>query len=119
MKGGKPRVIPMSPWVFQFLQNKPRASEHVFAKRNGLPYAGASISRRFKRYVRRAGLNELIHFHSIRHTGISWLINQGVPAPFVQKIAGPSSLAVTAGYTHVEDRNLISAVNAFDNISTN
>ncbi len=72
-----------------------------------------SVSHRFKGYCRKARLPEGMHFHSLRHTGISWLINNGVPLPFVQRIAGHSSLNVTHMYTHLEDKTLLTAVNAF------
>lgn len=70
---------------------------------------GKSISRRFKRCVRKARLDDRIHFHSLRHTGISWLINRGVAPQFVERIAGHSSLAVTSIYSHVENDNLLRA----------
>ncbi len=119
VKGGKPRSIPMNHWVYHFLASKVRRSEYVFSKRDGCPLKGGAVSRRFKRYVRKAGLDNGIHFHSLRHTGISWLINKGVPPAFVQRIAGHSSLTVTEGYTHLEDKNLITAINAFGDIMTN
>ncbi|MFI5252199.1 MAG: tyrosine-type recombinase/integrase [Bacteroidota bacterium] len=48
----------------------------------------ATISHKFKKYVRSAHLDDGIHFHSLRHTGISWLMNKGVSPVFVQKLAG-------------------------------
>ncbi len=117
VKGGKPRTIPMNHWVYHFLESSVRRSEYVFSKRNGCPLSSPAVSRRFKRYVRKAGLNNGIHFHSLRHTGISWLINKGVPPQFVQHIAGHSSLTVTQVYTHLEDKNLITAINAFGQIT--
>jgi site-specific recombinase XerD len=63
---------------------------------------------------RAAGLIGGVHFHCLRHTGISWLINKGVPPQFVRRIAGHSSLNVTRIYTYLEGRNLIAAVYAFD-----
>jgi integrase len=119
VKGGKPRTVPMSDWVYDFLRTRIRGAEYVFLNTRGCPYEGNSLSRRFKRYVRKAGLPEEIHFHSLRHTGISWLINKGVPAPFVQRLAGHSSLVVTQGYTHLEDQNLVSAMRAFGGVSAN
>lgn len=113
VKGGKPRTIPMSDWVYGFLRSSPVKKEHVFQYRNGRPLTTRAVSRRFKKCVRKAGLDDGLHFHSLRHTGISWLVNKGVPPQFVQRIAGHSSLNVTQIYAHVDDRNLVSAVNAF------
>ncbi len=54
---------------------------------------------------------------SIVTNGISWLINKGVPQPFVQRLAGHSSPIVTQMYTHLEDKNLATAVNAFPTLN--
>jgi len=113
VKGGKPRTIPMSPWVYEFLSKQELKKGLIFKNAKGYQLIGGSVSHRFKRSVRRAELSDSVHFHSLRHTGISWLINRGVPPPFVQRLAGHSSLLTTGIYSHVEDRSLIGAVNAF------
>jgi integrase/recombinase XerD len=113
VKGGKERLIPMCPTVFQILSRIPRGSDHVFTDRNGIPFNGDTLSRKFKRYIRKAELNDDVHFHSLRHSGISWLVGRGVPPAFVQRIAGHSSHLTTAIYTHYDDRNLSAAVNEF------
>jgi integrase/recombinase XerD len=113
VKGGKPRSVPLHPWVSAFLESRKRQGEYVFTKSNGWPLQGPTVSRKLKRYLRKAGLDEGLHFHSLRHTGISWLQNRGVSPQFVQRIAGHSSLNVTQIYTHVHDESLFSAINAF------
>ncbi|MDP2883996.1 MAG: site-specific integrase [Ignavibacteria bacterium] len=118
VKGGRPRPIPMSDWVYDLMSRRVTESEYVFLNRVGNPLVVGSLSKRIKRYVRKAGLSGSIHGHSLRHTGISWLINRGVPAAFVQKLAGHSSLLVTQLYTHLEDQNLAGAVRSFAAIST-
>ncbi len=119
VKGGKPRAIPMSEWVSQFLKQRSQKEVFVFLSRDGKRLDGNALSRRFKRHVRRSGLNDAIHFHSLRHTGISLLINKGVPSNFVQQIAGHSSLRVTEVYTHYERKSLCDAMRAFDEPSLN
>jgi integrase len=116
VKGGKPRFVPMSDWVHAFLASKARTSEYVFS-RDGRPLKASSVSHRFKHYVLKEGLDDGIHFHSLRHTGISWLANKGVPQPFIQRIAGHSSLKLTDIYTHPEDSSLFRAVNAFPSMN--
>ena len=116
IKGGKPRDIPMSAWVYLCLSSKEKTGEYVFLNARSQQYSARALSKRFKKYVRKAGLSEAIHFHSLRHTGISWLINRGVPAPFVSRLAGHSSLVMTQGYTHLEDQNLVGAIRVFDDV---
>ncbi len=119
VKGGKPRTVPMNGWVFAFLTRKGKCGEFVFPGRAGNRLDGTRVSRKFKRYVRRGGFDPGIHFHSLRHTGISWLINHGVPGPVVQRLAGHASILTTEIYAHVEDANLAKAVGAFDAIGVN
>jgi len=119
VKGGRPRTIPMNSCVYDLLSARVQMAECVFTNCRGQPLNGRAVSRRFKRYVRKAGLDDRIHFHSLRHTGISWLINRGVPPAFVQRIAGHSSLVVTQIYSHVEDKNLVTAIRAFGKIMAN
>lgn len=113
VKGGKPRRVPMNNWVYDFLSKKSVESGFVFRNAKGYPLIGGSVSHKFKKYVRRAELDDGIHFHSLRHTGISLLANNGVPQTYIQRIAGHLSPLTTQIYTHVEDRNLISAINTF------
>ncbi len=117
VKGGKPRWIPMSEWVYKFLLDKQKRSNYIFCNQFGAPLTGGTISHEFKKYVRKTNLNPKIHFHSLRHTGISLLINRGVPIEFAQKIAGHVSLRTTHIYAHIEDGSLRSAVSAFPNFN--
>jgi integrase len=114
VKGGRPRIIPMNDWVVNLLSARKRIGTYVFTNPRGYPLCAATLSHKFKQYVREAGLDDQLHWHSLRHTGITWLINKGVPAPFVQRIAGHSSPIVTQIYSHSEDRNLHFAISHFN-----
>ena len=111
-KGGKKRSIPLNGWVAKYLLQKPRIGEYVFSQPDGRPFVGDPVTRRFKRKVRKAGLDDAIHFHSLRHGGLSWMSAQGMPLAFVQRIAGHSTLRITQAYTHVEDNSLHAAMSA-------
>ena len=120
VKGGKPRIVPMNDWIFEFLRSRVgQEGEFVFAGAKGKPLDGHRISKKFKAYIRKSGLDDSLHFHSLRHTGISWLMNRGVAPQHVQHIAGHSSLQVTGIYTHMVDANLLAAVNAFGPLPPN
>lgn len=113
-KGRHIRDIPMNWWVLNYLRQKPKTSEYVFGRPDGLPFKGNTVNQKLKRYVRRAEMDGKLHFHSLRHTGISLLIKKGVPPSYVQRIAGHSSLIVTQGYIHVEDDELLTAINTLN-----
>ncbi|MGB2867567.1 MAG: tyrosine-type recombinase/integrase [Bacteroidota bacterium] len=110
VKGGKPRTIPMSKRVHDVLSARENREGLVFATPDGSQRSTRSISRRFKRLVRTSGISEKIHFHSLRHTGASWLAQMGVPLFEIQKILGHSSPLVTQIYSHLADENLKRAV---------
>ncbi len=111
VKGGKRRWVPMNQWVVEYLRGKERNGPYVFPDRNGLRRNGGSVSQRFKRFVKKTSLDQRLHFHSLRHSGITFYISRGVPEPFVQRMVGHSSLRVTRGYTHLESQTILLAIN--------
>lgn len=117
VKGGRPRVVPMNDWVFQYLGSLQNKSGPVFKNSKGIRLLPGSVSHKFKRYVRQAELDDRVHFHSLRHTGISLLVNQGVSPVHLQRIAGHSSIQTTDIYTHTEDRSLQQAVSRFPSLN--
>lgn len=83
-----------------------RADDHVLHAQDR-PCLGADYtSKRFKYFVRKAGLPKSIHFHSLRHTCGSWMAQQGVPLMFIQHALGHSGIEVTQQYTHLVRENL-------------
>jgi integrase len=110
VKGMKARVVPLNDRATQILNVKSQRGCYVFAGPDGSRRNGGSLSRKFKKYVRKCGLPDELHFHSLRHTGASWLVQQGVPLFAVQKILGHSSPNVTQIYSHLEDMHLHDAV---------
>ncbi len=106
VKGGRPRVVPISEQVFYMLLNMERRSQFVFSNKDRKPLLTRSASRRFKRYVLKCGLPSSIHFHSLRHTGASWLVQESVPLFEIQQILGHSSPSVTQIYSHLSHEKL-------------
>ena len=118
--GGRPRTPGMCPWVHQYLLTKHRTGDYVFLNRKGEKIIGASITHQFKNYIRKAKLSDGLHFHSLRHTGISYLANLGVPLQVIQRMAGHLTPSVTDNiYTHFEEKTLLAAMSAFSNFTLN
>lgn len=115
-KGRKQRYIPIHPKVREILVRRfpkiIKSEKHfVFCKPNGYPFTGDYFSKRFKRACRKAGIDEGIHFHCLRHGAITKMILNGAPLPAVQKIAGHANIQTTMVYTHPDLQSLKDAIN--------
>jgi len=111
-KQGKRRVIPIGDVAYHLLSSKlgKTAGEYVFLHR-GRRIAESWLSHKFKHCVRSAGLPDRLHFHSLRHTFASWLVQDGVSLYEVQKLLGHSSISVTQVYSHLQPEQLHETVN--------
>lgn len=111
LKTTQPRAIPMNDWVYELLSKKTERSGYVFTLPNGRKATVDCLSGRFKKACRAIGLSEKIHLHSLRHTGASWLVQDGAPIFAVQRILGHSSIDVTMRYAHLVSSELHNVVN--------
>jgi integrase/recombinase XerC len=132
-KTRRQRVVPMHPKVKEILIKKfknqnlkfkiknggsnglnvlqlPDKNRYVFCKSNGYCFTADYLSRQFKRAARKAGIDEAIHFHSIRHGSITGMILNGANVPTVQRIAGHANIQTTMAYTHVGLNDMREAV---------
>ena len=114
LKTHKPRTVPMNDWVHSFLKSKERKGDRVFTFPDGRPLLLGYVSHEFKKYARKAGLDEGIHFHSLRHTGATWMVQGDVPIYAVQQILGHSTVMMTQIYSHLEVRHLSNSVKQLD-----
>jgi integrase len=115
-KTGKNRVVPLNEAAFQILSRRKReeTSDYVFSI-NREPISGSWVSHRFLECLVDAGLGDTnLHFHSLRHTFASWLVQDGVSLYEVQKLLGHSSIAVTQVYSHLQPEQLHATVNRLD-----
>jgi integrase len=116
-KNKKSRLIPICNELAQLLKSRSWGrfnDEFVFSKGNGFPFNRDYVSRYFKKSVRRAGLDEEIHFHSLRHSFASNLAIRGVPIITIKELLGHSSIITTQIYSHSNVESLRNAVAKFD-----
>jgi integrase len=106
IKTHKSRAIPMDEMVFLMLKEIKRTCNKVFVFPDGRPVSVGYISSRFKKFARKAGLRNEIHFHSLRHTGATWLVQRDVPIYTVQQLLGHSRVDMTQIYSHLEIEHL-------------
>jgi len=49
---------------------------------------------------------EQLKRHSLRHTGLTWMADAGVPVHVLRKIAGHADLSTTQGYLHPDRQSV-------------
>jgi len=108
-KSKKIRTVPLSRKAISVIKRRNRIDEFVFS-RNGERLDGDFVTQKFKKYVIVAEVNSKLHFHSLRHTFASWLVQKDVPIQKVSKLLGHSDLSVTQIYAHLTVNDLQSSV---------
>lgn len=111
-KWGKQRVIPLNDWIVQRLSQRSSGEdgEYVFTF-EGKKVDESYLTHKFGDYMRAARLNGKLHFHSLRHTFATWLVQQSVSIYEVQKLLGHSSIEMTQIYSHLQSEQLHGTVN--------
>jgi hypothetical protein len=131
-KNRKRRRVPMSSKLAAvLLRHKRRAEEGALAAGKTLspwifpsPTGGlmdpSKLRREFKAALKKAKTRALT-FHSLRHTALTTMAERGVPMAALQRIAGHSSIQITAQYyLHVSPethQETIRALEGLDNLS--
>ncbi|MCL5028275.1 MAG: tyrosine-type recombinase/integrase [Bacteroidetes bacterium] len=63
-----------------------------------------------KKVCRKVGMDEKVHFHSLRHSFASTLVQKGVNLYSVKELLGHSSITTTEVYSHLNMAALHEAV---------
>ena len=96
-KGKKDRNIPIAPEVIKGLKHLP------------VGVGVRALQKSFKKYLKIALDREDLHFHSLRHSGIThYLTKKKWSSLEVQRLAGHSKITTTEIYTHISPENLVS-----------
>ncbi len=109
----------MNANVYQLLwkMSPEPTGEYVFTFA-GMQICADLVTKKFRHCARKAGLNRRVHFHSLRHTFATWLVQGNVSIYEVQKLLGHSSISVTQVYSHLAASELQEAVKKLE-ITTN
>ncbi|MBX3008030.1 MAG: tyrosine-type recombinase/integrase [Melioribacteraceae bacterium] len=115
-KNKKERIVPMTDKVISVLLSRFYKQTHpphelVFYRIRNKTLYQESISKQFKKIIRKSNLNDKIHFHTLRHSFASLLVQRGVSLFVVKELLGHEDLATTQIYSHLQQQNLRDAVN--------
>jgi site-specific recombinase XerD len=116
-KSKKERIIPFNTNLKTIFVNRfPKVfsinnDEYVFSKLPRIKFNEDYISKRFKALTQVARLDERIHFHTLRHSFASLLVQRGVSLYVVKELLGHEALSTTQIYSHLQPQNLRDAVN--------
>lgn len=93
-KLGNNVFVDLPPEAEAILRSMPRRDERIF------PYSTDAISASFTRACATLGIIDL-HFHDLRHEGITRLFEMGMSIPHVAAVSGHRSWQSLQRYTHV------------------
>ena len=115
-KSRKSRSVPMHPKVREIVdrlknEGKNQKEYYLFRKNGNQPYTRDYVSKKFKKACRDAGIDETIHYNSLRHSTASLLAQSGVSLYTIQKILGHSNPNITQIYAHMQIETLREAIN--------
>jgi integrase/recombinase XerD len=106
-KGSKDRIVKLSPILLKTLRKYFKAYNPVEYLFNGQflnQYSTTSCNKIVKKY-----LGNQYHFHQLRHSGATTMLENGTDLSIIQKILGHNNIKTTMVYTHIS-QNLIQQV---------
>ena len=110
-KGNRERMVligaPAEQALRRYLKEaRPKLADDtpaLFLNREGQRLSGRSIQQIVRRHALRAGLDERVHPHLLRHSFATHLLDGGAELRVVQDLLGHASASTTQIYTHVTE----------------
>jgi integrase len=114
-KTRRDRSIPMNDRVIELLRRRfetfAHEHEYLFCNREGNKLSHETTGKPIKRNVRKVGLNDELHFHSLRHTFAIWAVQSGMPLYAVSKLMGHPTTRMTERYAQFSTGGLHEKLN--------
>ncbi len=118
-KNGERRTIPVNHGVLDVLKAKARVrslrTDRVFCSKAYTTLESGHLRRAFRLALRKAKIEDF-HFHDLRHTFATRLVQAGVDLYKVQKLLGHKSPVMTQRYAHHFPESLRDGVEMLDRL---
>ncbi len=115
-KGSKERAVPLGDMAVYFVQTyldrgrsvllKGWDSDHLFISSRHRRITRQMFWERVKHYARRAGIEQGVSPHTLRHSFATHLLDNGADLRAVQAMLGHSDISTTQIYTHISRERL-------------
>ncbi len=119
-KGGKDRLVPLSPVLLARLRDywrKHRPADWLFpGARPGRPLSSGQVQRQCRQAVGAAGITKKASMHTLRHSYATHLLEAGCDLLTLQKLLGHSHVGTTTLYTHLRQDHLQKAGSPLDTL---
>jgi integrase len=120
-KNGERRTIPVNETVLSVLRQKSTVrslrTELVFCSQVFTPMESGHLRRSFRLALSKAQIDDF-HFHDLRHTFSTRLVQAGVDLYKVQRLLGHKSPIMTQRYAHHYPESLRDGVEILDQVGT-
>jgi len=116
-KGGKEQYIPLNEDICKLLttysKQRPQITgDALFVSRMKKGISSSEVYHLIKKYLSLAGITDKkVAVHSLRHTVATALLAGGINLITIQRLLGHKRITSTQIYTHINDKDLILAVN--------
>lgn len=105
-KLGNDKVVPLLGDAYTIVQRQPRPPEGIEgSKARIFPYLSDTISCLFPRACQNLGIEDL-HFHDLRHEGVSRLFEKGYDIPQVSLVSGHEDWQMLKRYVQLSAKDL-------------
>lgn len=115
-KGGKQRLVPLSPVAIDLIRDylplrergviKPGNEDILFLNRRGAPLTRVMVFYIIRDLAVAAGINKKVSPHTLRHSFATHLLEGGANLRSIQEMLGHESIATTEIYLHLDRSRL-------------
>ncbi|OFS64221.1 site-specific tyrosine recombinase XerD [Nosocomiicoccus sp. HMSC09A07] len=115
-KGQKERIIPITDYVAEFLQEyivdirinllKDKDTDALFLTNRGNSFTRQGVWKMIKKYNLLSGISKNVTPHTFRHTFATHLIENGADLRIVQELLGHTDISTTQVYTHLSKKSV-------------